>query len=126
MSYLIQIQFTSPNSDKAAVIANRLASRFVEDQLQGKLSATDKATGWLEQRLIELKAEVQKSDEAVNRFKVSNNILVAQGSNLNEQELADLNGQLVAARSDLADKQARLRLIKDLRGSEAALEPSAR
>ncbi|MGD9508865.1 MAG: Wzz/FepE/Etk N-terminal domain-containing protein, partial [Geminicoccaceae bacterium] len=43
VSYLIQIQFTSPDSDKAAVIANRLASRFVEDQLQGKLSATDKA-----------------------------------------------------------------------------------
>lgn len=122
VSYLIQIQFTSPDPGKAAVIANRLASRFVEDQLQGKLSATDKATGWLEQRLGELKSEVQKSDEAVTHFKISNNILEAHGSNLNEQELADLNGQLVVARSDLADKQARLRLIRDLRGSEAALE----
>lgn len=122
LSYLIQIQFTSPDPDKAAVIANRLASRFVEDQLQGKLSASDKATGWLEQRLGELKSEVQKSDEAVTRFKIDHNILEAAGSNLNEQELANLNGQLVAARSDLADKQARLRLIRDLRGSEAAAE----
>ena len=64
-SYLIQIQFTSPDPDKAAVIANRIAERFVDDQLKGKLSATDKATGWLEQRLAELKVEVQKSDEAV-------------------------------------------------------------
>ena len=115
LSYLIQIQFTSPDPDKAAVIANRLASRFVEDQLQGKLSASDKATGWLEQRLGELKLEVQKSDEAVTRFKIDHNILEAGGANLNEQELANLNTQLVAARSDLADKQARLRLIRDLR-----------
>ena len=64
-SYLIQVQFTSPDPDKAAVIANKIAERFVDDQLRGKLSATDKATGWLEQRLAELKVEVQKSDQAV-------------------------------------------------------------
>ncbi len=68
-SYLIQIQFTSLDPDKAAVIANKLAELFIDDQLKGKLgAATDKATDWLEQRLNELKAEVQKSDEAVARY----------------------------------------------------------
>ena len=121
-SYLIQIQFTSPDPDKAAVIANKIAERFVDDQLRGKLSATDKATGWLEQRLAELKVEVQKSDQAVARYKVDNNIVEAGGGTLNDQELADLNGQLIGARTELADLQAKLRLVRDLRGSEVALE----
>ena len=121
-SYLIQVQFTSPDPDKAAVIANKIAERFVDDQLKGKLSATDKATGWLEQRLAELKVEVQKSDQAVARYKVDNNIVEAGGGTLNDQELADLNGQLIGARTELADLQAKLRLVRDLRGSEVALE----
>ena len=37
------------------------------------------------------------------------------GSTLNERELSDLNTQLVTARADLADKQAKLRLVRDLR-----------
>ena len=121
-SYLIQIQFTSPDPDKAAVIANKLAERFIDDQLKGKLSATDKATGWLEQRLAELKVEVQKSDQDVARYRTENNIVEAGGASLNDQELADLNGQLITARAELADLQARLRLVRDLRGSEVALE----
>jgi capsular exopolysaccharide synthesis family protein len=122
VSFLIQISFASPDPDKAAVIANRIATRFVEDQVEGKLSATGKASGWLEQRLNELKVEVQKSDEAVAKFKVRNNIVEAGGASLNDQELADLNSQLVGARTELAAAQARLRLVRDLRGSEAALE----
>ena len=104
------------------MIANQIAERFVDDQLKGKLSATDKATGWLEQRLAELKVEVQKSDQAVARYKVENNIVEAGGGTLNDQELADLNGQLIGARTELADLQAKLRLVRDLRGSEVALE----
>ena len=48
------------------MIANKIAERFVDDQLKGKLSATDKATGWLEQRLAELKvgAEVRPGGRA--------------------------------------------------------------
>jgi polysaccharide biosynthesis transport protein len=121
-SYLITISFASPDPDKAAVIANRLASRFVDDEVAGKLSASDKATGWLEQRLGELKAEVQKSDQAVAKFKTEHNIVEAAGASLNDQELADLNNQLITARADLSAAQARLRVVRDMRGSEAALE----
>ena len=121
-SYLITISFASPDADKAAVITNRLASRFVEDEVAGKLSASDKATGWLEQRLDELKAEVQKSDQAVAKFKTEHNIVEAAGASLNDQELGDLNRELIGARADLSAAEARLRVVRDMRGSEAALE----
>ena len=61
-------QFTSPDPDKAAVISNRIARAVHRGQIKGKLGATDKATGWLEQRLAELRgrgAEVRRGGRAV-------------------------------------------------------------
>ncbi len=71
VSSLISISFTSPDPEKAAVISNRIAELYIGDQLKGKLSATDKASGWLEQRLAELRDDVKKSDEAVAQFKAA-------------------------------------------------------
>jgi exopolysaccharide transport family protein len=121
-SYLISIGFTSPDPYKAAVIANRIAELYLQDQLKGKLSATDKATDWLEQRLQTLREEVRQSDEAVQKFRAENNIVLAEGVSLNEQELSEINRELIAARAELAQQEARLRLVRELRGSEAALE----
>ena len=64
---------------------------------------------------------MQKSDQAVALQGVDNNIVEAGGGTLNDQELAELNGQLIGARTELADLQAK-RLVRDLRGSEIALE----
>lgn len=121
-SYLISISFTSPDPQKAAVIANRVAELYVEDQLKGKLSATNKASDWLEERLTTLRQEVQQAEQAVERFRAKNNIVLAQGGTLNDQELSDLNKEVIVARAELAEKQAKLRLVRDLRSSGQSLE----
>lgn len=121
-SYLIQVSFTSEDPEKAAVISNRISELYIQDQINSKLGATDKASGWLEQRLNELRIEVQKSDEAVQKFKTTNNIVEAGGTTLNDQELSDLNRELVTAQADLAAKQSKLRIIRDMGGSAAALQ----
>lgn len=124
-SNLIQVSFTSEDPDKAAVISNRISELYIQDQINNKLGATDKASGWLEQRLSELRADVQKSDDAVQKFKTANNIVEAGGSTLNDQELSDLNRELVTAQADLAAKQSKLRIIRDMGGSAAALQSVA-
>ena len=89
-SYLIQIMFTSMDPAKASVISNKIAELYIQEQIKGKLGATDKANTWLEQRLAELRSDVQKSDQAVAAFKTANNIVESGGSTLNDQELSDL------------------------------------
>lgn len=121
-SNLIQVSFTSEDPEKAAVISNRISELYIQDQINNKLGATDKASGWLQQRLDELRADVQKSDEAVQKFKTANNIVEAGGTTLNDQELSDLNRELVTAQADLAAKQSKLRIIRDMGGSAAALQ----
>ena len=121
-SYLIQIMFTSVDPAKASVISNKIAELYIQEQIKGKLGATDKANTWLEQRLAELRSDVQKSDQAVAAFKTANNIVESGGSTLNDQELSDLNRELVTAQADLAAKQSKLRIVRDMGSSAAALE----
>jgi uncharacterized protein involved in exopolysaccharide biosynthesis len=121
-SYLIQIMFTSMDPAKASVISNKIAELYIQEQIKGKLGATDKANTWLEQRLAELRSDVQKSDQAVAAFKTANNIVESGGSTLNDQELSDLNRELVTAQADLAAKQSKLRIVRDMGSSAAALE----
>ena len=124
-SYLININFTSKDRQKAALIANRIAEIYASDQLNRKLTATDKASDWLEGRLAELRKEVEQADQAVANYKASNNLFDAQGQLLNDQELSNLNLQLTTARADLAEQQAKLRLVRELRDRGGQLDAIA-
>lgn len=118
-SYVFQLAFTSEDPEKAARIANRIAEMFVDDQLKAKLVTTSRVNAWLEERLATLKDEVTRAEAEVQRFRVENNLVTAggQGPTLSDQELADLNRELIVARAQLAEKQARLRTMREAQAS---------
>lgn len=116
-SYLISINFTSADADKAAIIANRIAELYVADQLNSKLSVTNKASSWLQERIASLRDEVRQAEEAVERFRAKHNLFQMQDTSLNDQTLADINREVIVARADLAERQAKLRLIRELRAA---------
>src|SRR5215218_2224819 len=124
-SYLISVTYTSQDREKAALIANRVAEMYVADQLNTKLVATDRASGWLEERLHSLRDEVRQADQAVAEYQAKNNLVASQGVMLNDQELSDLNRQLITARADLAERQAKLRLVREMRSRGEALDAMA-
>ena len=46
----------------------------------------------------------------------------AQGESINDQQLSSINAQLITARADLAEQQAKLRLVRDLRAHGQGLD----
>jgi exopolysaccharide transport family protein len=122
-TYLITISYTALTPTKAAQIANRLAEVYVDDQLQSKLFTTDRTTTWLDERLNTLRDEVRNAEEAVERYKAENNLVGTQnGTLLNDQELSSLNSELIQARADLAERQAKLGLVQSLRTRGQSLD----
>ena len=121
-SYLISVDANSESPQKASKIANRVVEMYVADQLNAKLSATDQASGWLEERLGSLRQEVRKNDEAVAQYKAKNGLFDAQGESINDQQLSSINTQLITARADLAEQQAKLRLVSELRAHGKGLD----
>jgi polysaccharide biosynthesis transport protein len=121
-SYVIGIRFTSSDRQKAARIANAIARLYVQDQLDSKRSATSKAASWLNQRLDGLRAELQLSEEAIERYRGANRVIDVASGELGDRERYDLRRELIDARTVLAEKQASLQLIDALRAKDESLE----
>lgn len=116
-AYIINIGFNSPDPEKAARIANRVAEMYVDDQLNNKIFATDRTSSWLQERLAELEVELREAEERVAEFRSTNLVGTGQGITLNQQELSDLNRDLIVARGEMSENQAKLRLIRELRSA---------
>ena len=107
LSTAMNVSFESEDASKAARIANAVSNAYVEDQLEAKFDATQKATQWLSGRIAELSRQAQAADAAVQQYKAEHNITqTAEGGSVVDQQIAAINGQLVLARTDLAEKQA--------------------
>jgi uncharacterized protein involved in exopolysaccharide biosynthesis len=71
MSYVLDIKFTSKDPDKAARIANAIADAYTREQLQSKIAAAQQGQAWLEQRLNELRRQLNVATKAVQAFRAT-------------------------------------------------------
>lgn len=115
-TYVLDIGFTSYNPQRAAEITNAIADAYIDDQLASKYQATRRASGWLQDRIKELRQQASDADRAVLDYKEKNNIVAVGGySNsprlLGEQQIEELNTQLGKARAQAEDAKARLERI---------------
>ena len=107
--YLIDINFESENSERAAQIANAIAKEYITGQIDAEYEVTRRGSKWLEGRITELRDQVAVAEKAVIDYKAKNKIVDAgNGRLLTEQQLADLNTQLALARAKTSDMRARL------------------
>jgi polysaccharide biosynthesis transport protein len=110
---VLNVSFTSADPRKAANLANAIADAYVVDKLDTRFEATQRASVWLNDRLVELKGQLRTAEEAVDQFRSQNNLEgAAPGTSLNQEQLGQLNGRLVSARAETADKKARLDLLQ--------------
>jgi polysaccharide biosynthesis transport protein len=105
---VLEISFRSYNADRAIQIANSIVSAYVSDQLESRSQSAKQTTGWLEDRLADLREQTLNAERAVVDFKTKNNIVELSGRRMIEQQLSELNSQLVVARTRLSETQARL------------------
>ncbi len=116
-TYVLALDYTSPDRRKASTIANAFAEAYLNDQLDAKFDATRRAAGWLQTRISDLKEESLASDFAIQKFKADNGIVVTGGDRpglMSDQQLTELNEQMVLARADTAKAEARYQQIQDL------------
>jgi polysaccharide biosynthesis transport protein len=121
-SYIIQIGFESLDPQRAADIANAVADAYVVDQLNAKFEATRRAGVWLQDRLRELRDQAATAERAVVEFKAKHNIVSTGGSDrplVDQQQVAELNSQLVIARTQVAEAQARFDRIEAVLRTDA-------
>jgi polysaccharide biosynthesis transport protein len=120
---VLSISITSTDPAKAAQLANAVASAYVVNQLDARFESAKQASAWLSDRLVELRQQLRDSEEAVTKFR-SEHGLARSGPTiaLNDQQLADLNSKLLAARTDAAEKKTRVDFLADVARGKKTLD----
>jgi len=125
LSTTFTVNFSSRDAQKSARIANAFVQAYVADQLRTKYEAAQKTTQWLTNRVAQLAKQVQSAEAAVQDYKAKHDLNEgAEGVSLADQQMAAVNGQLVAARADLAQKEAVAARVKALVDSGHAADVS--
>ena len=108
-TYVISIAVTSADPTKAATLANAVAHAYVVDQLNARYEAAKTAADWFSQRVENMRIQLKQSEEAVANFRREHGLVTTSNEGnltINEQQLSELNGKLVAARAETAAKRA--------------------
>ncbi|MFC1605470.1 GumC family protein [Pseudomonadota bacterium] len=124
---VVVVTFSSLDPKTAVLLANELPEAYLLDQLESKYQATEKANAWLTDQLIELETQVMDSERAVELYRDEHGLAESGGSSLLDQELSQLNSQLIIARAEKVEVDARLAQLRRLleagdRGLETAPE----
>lgn len=121
-TYILSISYRHTNPRFSAMVANAFADEYLVDQLEAKFEATRRANEWLNDRVAELRRGVRDAEQAVELFKADKDIVEADGSTLDEQQIARLNEQLILARAQSAEAKARLDQLVEVkeRGGEVS------
>ncbi|MGH6839985.1 MAG: GumC family protein, partial [Methylocella sp.] len=120
--YVISVGFTWPDPVKAAEYANALADAYLEDQIATRSEQMQRAMAMFNERIALLAVNVRNAEMAVEQFKIQNNLHVAQGATLNDQQLSEMTALLIKARADVAERAARYKQVQELlaKGGSAA------
>ncbi|PBC08745.1 GNVR domain-containing protein [Mesorhizobium sp. WSM3859] len=69
VSYAIEISFTSADPERAAKVANATADAFVHEQIDTKAEAAREGGAWLEQRLQQLRTQMNEAMARAQAFR---------------------------------------------------------
>jgi succinoglycan biosynthesis transport protein ExoP len=117
-TFVIVVTVESPDGTMSARIANAIAEVYLADQVDNKNEANRRATEWLEERLAELRRNLQVAEEAVATYRRDKGLAGSPEGVVSTQTLSDLNGKYLAAKTRRIEKEARLVAL-----SKASLNP---
>ena len=113
--YVLSIAVTSIDPEKAAKLANAVANAYIVQKLDARFDAAKRASGWLSDRLAGLRKQVRESEDAVAKFRADHGLTEsAPNVALTQEQLSQLSAKLVQARTDLAQKKARLDVLRSI------------
>jgi polysaccharide biosynthesis transport protein len=116
-SRLIEVTFDSNDPKLAANVVNTLTAAYVDDNLQARWDASQKAADWLSNELDGLKAKLEKSEDQLQQYASSNGLLFLETDkgtteNIVVQQLRELQQQLTQAEADRIEKESFYRLVQ--------------
>jgi capsular exopolysaccharide synthesis family protein len=115
-SNLANISFVAHDRELAAKVPNAVADVFIESDLDARVAMTQKATGWLRERMAELRTKLDASERALQDYRERERIVDAKGLAQSgaSRQLEQLMGSLTESRAKRAEVEAAYNLVQQI------------
>lgn len=107
-SYAITISYDAAAAADAMNIANAFAREYTQWELQLDQNRNLKTRKEVEAKLSQLRDQAQADTQALQNYRIANNLLSTSGASLVEQEISNYEQQVAEARAQATEDQARL------------------
>ena len=116
-SRAVEISFDSQDPNLAASVVNTLAFNYIDKNLEARWVATQKASEWLSQQMLDLKAKLEKSEDELQKYAADNGLLFLEtdkgnSENVVNQSLRELQEELTKTQSARYEKESLYRLVR--------------
>jgi len=111
---ILTISYVSSDPKLSVKIVNMIANEYLNEQLEAKFEATERASEWLTKRLDTLRKQVETAEAAVVAYKSQQTQQFGQSTELLQEQITQLNGQLINAKSELTAVNVRKRQVDQL------------
>ena len=112
---LVDIKVEDPDPQLAADVANGIAKAYARYNLESKLLSTREALVWLSENMNELKAKVQDSEVALQKYREKAGIVgMEQQRSITGQKMMDLNKTFMEAQAQRLAVESRLKELVPL------------
>ncbi|WP_372771172.1 GumC family protein [Pseudoalteromonas sp.] len=116
---LITVSYESGDPELAALIVNTLTATYIEREVLQKTGMTQKAAGWLSDRLSTLRVQLDNSESNLQAYREAEDLIDFEGSiSLIRSELEQTSEQLVIARNELTKLENIIRIINEQGSSD--------
>jgi uncharacterized protein involved in exopolysaccharide biosynthesis len=111
-SQLVNISVNMADPQTAALAANALARGYLDNRLDAQASDSLTATRWMSTRLVELRTQLQASEDKLQTYRDAEGLVDVDGVvTISANELSKTSDSMVDARRQLADAQSQYQQV---------------
>jgi capsular exopolysaccharide synthesis family protein len=105
-TYIVEIAAVSTDPKKAALIADTVATIYIEGQIEAKREVVEISTDWLDQRVEEIRQDLEDAETKAFQYRAKINLTSTEGIEALERQLKDTRARIQNASNSLAEAES--------------------
>ena len=112
---VLDVIATTRSPEQSALIANTIAEAYLADQAEARSQSAREASASITARLAEQRRRVEEAENAVERYRVQNNLVTSSGRLITDQQLGEISTQFAATQARVANLRAQVEQLRSRR-----------
>lgn len=107
LAFVVSVGYTSPDREKAALIANTLARTYLDDRIEAKRKALTETAENLRRSVDDMASWLKSQEREIEDFRADSDLYAVSGTSPAEQRYNTLAERLTEAKLELTNAQSR-------------------